>query len=91
MHFPDPNLQWHINDTINWDKFNRAINGLNSMIAARLNGVPPEAFKATNDDCRIYVFDFINEFWYDKDYFKTCNKSQCVPVIKSGDLSDPNK
>ena len=56
------------------------------MIAARLNGVPPEAFKATNDDCRIYVFEFINEFWHDKDYFKTCNKSQCVPVIKSGDL-----
>ena len=82
---------WHIYDPITWDEFNRATNGIKSTKVAVLNGVPPEAFKATDKDCRRYVFELINAFWHEKADFDNYHKSQCVPVPKSGDLSDPNK
>ena len=40
--------------------------------------------------CRRYIFDFSSDFWHDRAEFESWHKSQCVPVPKSGDFSDPN-
>ena len=58
------------------------------MKSAELNDVPSEAFKAMENDCKIYIFDFINDFWNDRADFKSWNESQCVPVPKTGNFSD---
>ena len=60
-----------------------------SWAGPSLNGLTPEAFKAMDKYCGIYVFDFINGFWNDRADFESWHKIQCVPVTKSGDLSDP--
>ena len=82
---------WHLDKHITWDEFNLAINGIKSMIATVLNGVPPEEFKDTDEDCRRYVFDSINEFWNDRADFETWNKIKCVSVPKLVYFSYPNK
>ena len=82
---------WHLDKHITWDEFNLAINGIKSMIATVLNGVPPEEFKDTDEDCRRYVFDSINEFWNDRADFETWNKIKCVSVPKLVYLSYPKK
>ena len=61
------------------------------MKATGFNGVPPEALKSTGKYCRRYVFDFIDGFWHNRSDLESWHKSQCVPVLKSGDLSDSNK
>ena len=61
------------------------------MKVAGLNGVPPEALKSMGEYCRKYAFNFIKEFWHNRADFESWNKSQCVPVPKSGDFLDPNK
>ena len=82
---------WYLNYPITWNELNWAINGLESMKAAGLNGLPSESFKSMVKYCRRYVFDFINEFWHDRADFCGCNKIQCVSVPKSGEFSDTNK
>ena len=59
--------------------------------APGLNRVPPDkAFKAMDSKCHRYVFDFLTQYFNgERDY--GWHKSQCVPIPKSGDLSDPNK
>ena len=56
------------------------------MKATGLNGVPPEAFKSMDGDCRRYVFDFINGFWHDRAYFESWHKNESDPPLESGDL-----
>ena len=38
-----------------WKEFSNAVNGLKNCKAPGLNGVPPEAFKAMDSECRRYV------------------------------------
>ena len=59
------------------------------MKAAGLNGMPSEACIAMDEDCRIYVCDYINELCHDRSDFESWHKIQCVLLLKSGDLSDP--
>ena len=56
------------------------------MKAVGFNGVPTKLFKAMDTDCRRCVFDFINEFLYDRANFESWHKSQCVLEPKSGYL-----
>ncbi len=76
---------------ISLDEVNAAINKLKNGKSPGLNGIPPEAYKAMNScTCRRihrYVADF---FKGDVDY-PGWHQSQCVPVPKKGNLSDPNK
>ena len=74
-----------------WKEFSNAVNGLKNCKAPGLNGVPPEAFKAMDSECRRYVFDFLTQYFDGESDYESWHKSQCVPVPKSGDLSDPNK
>ena len=61
------------------------------MKEAGSNGMPPEEFKDTDEDCRKHVFDFINEFFHGRADLESWHKIKCFPVPKSGDLSYPNK
>ena len=76
---------------INWDEFMGAVNSLKNEKAPGLNGVPPEAFKAMDDECKRYIFGYINKYWDNKKDCEGWHNSQCVLVPKSGDISNPNK
>jgi len=80
-----------INLPINWDEFNRAVNKLKNDKAPGLNGIPPEAYKAMDGECRTQVFKQVCDFFDGKEDYNGWHKSQCIPVPKSGDLSNPNK
>ena len=82
---------WALNDPISWEEFDRAVNKLKNGKAAGLNGVPPEAYKAMNSDVRQKVFQHVRKFWSGEADYEGWHSSQCVPVPKRGDLSDPNK
>ena len=51
---------------MNWYEFSGGINDNKSKKAAVFNGVPPEAFKYTDKNCRRNIFNFINEFWNER-------------------------
>ena len=70
-----------------WKELN---DGLKNCEAPGLNRVPPEEFKAMEMD-RQYVFDFLAQYFDGESNYESWHKSQCVPVPKSGDLSNPNK
>ena len=82
---------WEINDPITWQEFDRAVNKLKNGKAAGLNGIPPEAYKAMDADCRQRVFKYVQDFFEGTADYEGWHRSQCVPVPKSGDLSNPNK
>ncbi|KAL7525760.1 hypothetical protein ACHAXR_003162, partial [Thalassiosira sp. AJA248-18] len=82
---------WSLNDPISWTEFDQAVNKLKNGKAPGLNGVPPEAFKAMNQECRMHIFGYIQDFWEGEADYESWHRSQCVPVPKSGDLSNPNK
>ncbi|KAL7527574.1 hypothetical protein ACHAXR_002020, partial [Thalassiosira sp. AJA248-18] len=44
-----------------------------------------------NQECRMHVFGYIQDFWEGDADYESWHRSQCVPVPKSGDLSNPNK
>ena len=83
--------EWKLNDPITWKEFDKAVNKLKNGKAAGLNGVPPEAFKAMTAEGREKVFKYVQDFWEGKADYDGWHQSQCVPVPKSGDLSNPNK
>ena len=59
--------------------------------APGLNNVPPNAFKAMDEDSLLHHFNFIVEFWEDRMDYVEWLEGQVVPVPKSRGLSDPNK
>ncbi|EJK61338.1 hypothetical protein THAOC_18200 [Thalassiosira oceanica] len=81
---------FEVDDPLTRDEFERAVNKLKAGKASGLNGVPPEAFKAMDEELRTLVFGYCVRFWEGED-FRGWQMSQCVPVPKSGDLSNPNK
>ena len=83
--------EWDLNDCITWKEFDRAVNKLTAGKAPGLNGIPPEAYKAMDANCRRKVFRHVQDFWEGKVDHESWHRSQCVPVPKQGDLSNPNK
>ena len=79
-----------LDDPLTRDEFERAVDKLKAGKASGLNGVPPEAFKAMDEELRSLVFGYCVRYWEGED-FRGWQMSQCVPVPKSGDLSNPNK
>jgi hypothetical protein len=69
----------------------RSINKLKRGKAPGLNGIPPEALKAMNDTPRWTVHKHVSDFFDGKTNHERLHKSQCVPVPRKGNLSDPNK
>ena len=55
------------------------------------NDVPPDAFKALDEQNLLTLMKFINSYCLEETNFTECQEGQLVLVPKSGDLSDPNK
>ncbi len=64
---------------------------LKNAKAPGLTGVPPEAFKAMSPANLQHVYKHVNDFFLRNADHEQWYCSQCVPVLKSGNLSDPNK
>ena len=56
-----------------------------------LKKVPPNTFKALNDDKLTHLIDFFNKYWMEETDIDKWHEVQIVPVPKSGVLYDPNK
>jgi hypothetical protein len=56
-----------------------------------LTGSPPKALKAIDNVSQRTVHCHVCDFFEGKVDHKGWHKSQCIPVPKQGDLSDPNK
>ena len=76
---------------ISWNELQTAVTKLSNGKSPGLNEVPPDAFKALDDDNLHIILSFFNAYWNDETDFAKWHEGQVVPVPKSGDLSDPNK
>ncbi len=77
-----------IDAPITFREVKHAINKLKTGKAPGLNGIPPEALK---DMPQWTVHKHISNFFDGKTNHEEWHKSQCMPVPKKGNLSDPNK
>jgi hypothetical protein len=80
-----------IDSPITFEEVNQAINKLKNGKSPGLNSIPPEAYKAMNGTMRRRIHRYVSDFFEGKEDYKEWHQSQCVPVPKSGTLSDPNK
>jgi hypothetical protein len=80
-----------INTPITSKEVIRAINKLKKGKSPGLTGIPPEALKAMDNTSRQTVHHHVSNFFKRKVDHKGWHKSQCIPVPKQGNLSDPNK
>jgi hypothetical protein len=90
-HVPQRRTMWELDDPINWNEFSRAVRKLKNAKAGGLTKVPPEAFKAMQTANQLHIFKYINDFFLGAADYDQWHQSQCVPVPKNGDLSNPNK
>ncbi len=80
-----------IDAPITFREVKHAINKLKQGKAPGLNGIPPEALKVMSNTPQRTVHKHVSNFFEGKTDHEGWHKSQCVPVPKKGDLSDPNK
>jgi hypothetical protein len=80
-----------IDTPITFGEVKRAITKLKKGKAPGLNGIPPEALKAMDNAPKRTIHKHISDFFEGKTDHEAWKRSQCVPVPKKGDLSDPNK
>jgi hypothetical protein len=80
-----------INSPITFDKVDAAINKLKNGKNPDLNGIPPKAYKAMNTKTQQGVHAYVASFFEGEADYDGWHASQCIPVPKSGNLSDPNK
>ena len=81
----------NIDTPITFHKVKRVITKLKKGKAPGLNVIPPEALKAMDNRYQQIVHKHISDFFEGKTDHEAWKRSQCVPVPKKGDLSDPNK
>jgi hypothetical protein len=96
----DPSILQHVphcctirelNGPITWVEFCSAVRKLKNAKAPGLTGIPPEAFKIMSPVNSHHVHDYVNDFIMGNANYKQWHRSPCVPVPKTGNLSDPNK
>ena len=80
-----------IDNLIRFVEVKRAINILKKGKASGLNGIPPEALKAMDNVSQRTVDRHVCNFFKGRVDHEGSHQSQCIPVPKQGDLSDPNK
>jgi hypothetical protein len=80
-----------IDSLITFAKVDAAINKLKNGKSPGLNGIPPEAYKAMKTETRQLVHGYVTAFFEGDADYNGWHTSQCVPVPKSSNLSDPNK
>jgi hypothetical protein len=81
----------NIDTPITFKEVRRAINKLKKWKAPRLNGLPPEALKAMVNTSKQIIHKHVSNFFDGTTDHEGWHRSQCVPVPKKGNLSDPNK
>jgi hypothetical protein len=80
-----------IDSPITFKEVNAAINKLKNGKSPGLNGISPKAYKAINTETQQQVHEYTAAFFEGDANYNGWHESQCVPVPKSGNLSDPNK
>ena len=80
-----------IDNPISFTEVKQAINKLKKGKAPGLNGIPPEALKEMDNVSRRTVHRHVCDFFEGEVDHEGWHQSQCIPVPKQGDLSDPNK
>ncbi len=80
-----------INNPITFSKVKRAINKLKKGKPPGLNGIPSKVLKAMDNTSQQTVHYHVCDFFEGKVDHEGWHKSQCIPMPKRGDLSDPNK
>jgi hypothetical protein len=80
-----------IDSLITFDKVDAAINKLKNGKSPGLNGIPPKAYKAMTTETLQQVHAYVAAFFEGEPDYDRWHASQCVPVPKSVNLSDPNK
>ncbi len=80
-----------IDTPITFKEVKRAINKLKKGKLPSLIGILPEALKAMDNTSRRAVHRHVCNFFEGRVDHKGWHKSQCVPVPKQGDLSNPSK
>jgi hypothetical protein len=80
-----------IDSPITYDEVDAAINKLKSGKSPGLNGIPQEAYKAMNKEMQSRIHKIVSAFFDGEIDYDEWHHSQCVPVPKTGNLSDPNK
>jgi hypothetical protein len=80
-----------LDNPITFAEVNHAINKLKKGKSPGLNGIPPEALKAMDTDSRRTIHRHVCDFFNGTIDHEGWHRSQCIPVPKRGDLSDPNK
>jgi hypothetical protein len=90
-HITQQRTLWELNNPISWELFSKAVRKLKNAKAAGLTGVPPKAFKAMTACNLQHVYKHANNFFLGTADYKQWHRTQCLPVPKSGDLSDPSK
>jgi hypothetical protein len=80
-----------IDTLITFREVKRAIAKLKKAKAPGLNGIPPEALKAMGNAPKQTIHKHISDFFEGTTDHEAWKRSQCVPVPKKGDLSNPNK
>ena len=69
----------------------QAIKKLSNGKTHVLNDIPPNAFKALDEQNLLTLMNFFKSYWLEETDFTEWQEGQLVPVPKSGDLCDPNK
>ncbi len=82
---------WELKDRISWEEFSKAVRKLKNAKTAGLTGAPPKAFKAMTTCNLQHVYKHVNNFFLGAADYDQWHCSQCVPIPKSGNLSDSNK
>ena len=80
-----------IDSPITFREVNKAINKLNVGKSPGLIGILPEGLKAMGKGMRRRVHQYVADFFDGTQDYEGWHRSQCVPVPKKGNLSDPNK
>ena len=80
-----------IDQPILWYELKAAVTKLTNDRDQGLNKVPPNVFKALNDENLTQLLRILNNYLLEETDFDEWHKGQIVPVPKIGNLFDPNK
>jgi hypothetical protein len=80
-----------LDSPISFKEVDDAINKLKNGKALSINGIPPEVYKALHSQTRRKTHQYVAAFFKGHEDHDSWHKSQCEPVPKKGNLSNPNK
>ena len=78
-----------LDQPISQDEINKPTKKLANDKAPGINGVPPNSFKALDDENLSWLLLFYNQLWHIQADFDKWHEGQVVPVPKKCDSTDP--